>query len=176
LLDILFSPSLGRWTPSPLSADYATHHHPLQSSESHTVTVTYQSGTPLHVTPPIMSQPKNWVGFRSARTSRKTQRLRRQVWLLHMLTHSNHRPRQVVVYVYSNSPLLDAPETIDLFKELKIKNDVVFLRLVTVRQISFTLLGFSTRSYPIRTLGSASTSPRAEWAIPVLNLLPRRYG
>jgi hypothetical protein len=28
--------------------------HPLQSSESHTITVAYLSGTPLHVTLPIM--------------------------------------------------------------------------------------------------------------------------
>ena len=38
----------------PLSAD-SPDTHPLQSSESHTITVTYLSGTPLHVTLPIMS-------------------------------------------------------------------------------------------------------------------------
>jgi hypothetical protein len=107
-----------------------------------------------------------------------------------MSRHSNHLGGQVVVYVYSNSPLLDAPETIDLFKELKIKNNVVFLRqfdepqvqvnvalhcsiydAIVAADLVYAAWGFSTRSYPIWTLGMASTSPRAEWAIPVLNAL-----
>jgi hypothetical protein len=82
-----------------------------------------------------------------------------------MSRHSNHLGGQVVVYVYSNSPLLDAPETIDLFKGLKIKNNVVFLRQFDEPQVQVNVLhcsiydaivasdlvyaawGFSTRSY-----------------------------
>jgi hypothetical protein len=107
-----------------------------------------------------------------------------------MSRHSNHLGGQVVVYVYSNSPLLDAPEMLDLFKKMKIKNNVVFLRqfdepqvqvdvalhfsiydAIVTADLVYAAWGFRTRSYPIRTLGMASTSPRAEWAIPVLNAL-----